>query len=128
MAKKILHVVETAWRATLEEQDDPVLWLAQALRKGGAESHVLLRGNAVGYAVKEQDASGLAFGARRQTQPPRIPEDLARLRGLGATVYVVDEDLEERGIRPSDLVGGVERVGEEALPRLFAEHEQVWHW
>lgn len=128
MAKKILHIVETGYRATLEEQDDPVLWLAQSLRNNGADGHVLLRGSAVSYAVKGQDASGLAFGERRQTQPPRLADDLARLHGSGAALYVVDEELKERGIRADELIDGVERVSRESLPRLLEEHEQVWQW
>lgn len=128
MSKKILHIVETAYRATLEEQDDPVLWLAQSLRNNGADGHVLLRGNAVSYAVKGQDAAGLAFGERKQTQPPRLAEDLARLHASGAALYVVDEELKERGIRSDELIEGVERVSVESLPRLFSEHAHVWQW
>jgi hypothetical protein len=37
------------------------------------------RGNAVNYAVRGQDAAGLAFGTWRQTQPPRLADDIAAL-------------------------------------------------
>lgn len=128
MANRILQVIETAYRATLEEQDDPVLWLAQSLRNSGLDVHVLLRGNAVNYAVRGQDASGLVFGDRRQTQPPRLEEDLARLVRAGARVYLAEDDLGPRGIEASELIDGLTAVRNSGLPALFAEHEQVWHW
>ena len=67
---KILSVVDTAYRATLEEQDDTILWLSHALRNNGAEVGILLTGNAVNYALHGQDAAGLAFGNKRVAHPP----------------------------------------------------------
>jgi hypothetical protein len=125
---KILAIVETAYRATLEEQDDPVLWITQALRGAGADIHVLLRGAAVNYGVRDQDASGLRFGARAQTQPPRIERDLEALKTKGISVYYVEDDARARGIRPDELVGGLTAVRGESLPSLFRGYEQVWHW
>ena len=43
-------------------------------------------------------------------------------------VYVVEEDLAERGIASDELVSGVELLSRRALPGLFAEYEIVSHW
>jgi sulfur transfer complex TusBCD TusB component (DsrH family) len=128
MAKKILSILETAYRATLEEQDDTVVWLTQAMRAAGADLTVVLRGNAVNYAVAGQDASGLAFGDRRQTNPPRLGEDVAKLAAGGVAVLVVEDDLTARGIERTDLVEGIETVSHVVLTRLICGHDQVWHW
>ena len=128
MSKRSLHIVQTAYRATLEEQDDPVLWLVHSLRNNGAPVHVLLQGSAVSYAVRDQDASGLAFGARKQTQPPRLADDLRALVGKDVAVFYVAEDARARGIGADELVEGVHSVARTALPELLERYEQVWQW
>ena len=128
MPKRILHVIESAYRGTLEEQDDTVVWIVHAMKGAGAELGVLLRGAAVNYAARGQDASGLAFGDRRQTQPPRIAEDLAALVAKGVQVRVVQEDAQERGLARPELVEGTLAVRSEELPRLFESYDQVWCW
>jgi sulfur relay (sulfurtransferase) DsrF/TusC family protein len=128
MPKRILQVVDSAYRATLEEQDDTVLWITQAMKGAGGDFSVLLRGSAVNYAVRGQDASGLAFGAKRQTQPPRIAEDVAKLIEKGIEVFVVSDDLAERGLERGDLIAGPKPVSREELAKLFAPYDMVWHW
>jgi sulfur relay (sulfurtransferase) DsrF/TusC family protein len=128
MAKKVLSIVTTAYRATLEEQDDTILWLSHALKGAGADLDVLLRGNAVNYAVRGQDASGLQFGERRQTEPPRLDEDVSKLAAKGVTVFIVDDDLRERGIDHADLISGVQPVARAEIPGLFGRYDQVWSW
>jgi len=125
---KALNVVETAYRATLEEQDDPIVWLMHAMKGAGADLAVLLRGNAVNYAAKRQDASGLCFGTERQTEPPRLAEQVAGLCGKGVAVYIVGEDLAERGLESSDIIDGLTSISRSQLPRLMAAYDQVWHW
>jgi hypothetical protein len=126
--KRILQVIATAYRGTLEEQDDTVVWLTHALKGANAGVDVCLRGNAVNYAVSGQDASGLAFGAKRQTQPPRLAEQIATLIEKGVIVYVVPEDAAERGIAREALLGGLRPAARGELPALFAAYDQVWHW
>jgi hypothetical protein len=84
---KALNIIESAYRATIEEQDDTIVWLTHAMKAADADLAVLLRGNAVNYAVRLQDAAGLAFGDWWQTQPPRPADDIAALSARGITVY-----------------------------------------
>jgi intracellular sulfur oxidation DsrE/DsrF family protein len=128
MAMKVLNIIECAYRATIEEQDDTIVWLTHAMKAAGADVAVLLRGNAVNYAAHGQDAAGLAFGGWRQTQPPRLANDVASLMAKGVAVYVLAEDVAQRGLGMDDLVPGLERVTRDNLPGLFAAHDQIWHW
>ncbi len=125
---KILSIIESGYRATLEEQDDTIVWITNALKGAGADITVLLRGNAVNYAVKGQDASGLSFGARKQTQPPRIDSDLAKIMEKGIAVYVVEDDVSERGLERTDLIAGLNSVPRSGLPALIAEYDHIWSW
>ena len=128
MSKRVLNVISTAHRATLEEQDDTIVWLTHAMKGAGADLDVVLRGNAVGYAVKGQDASGLEVGGWRQTQPPRIDQEVAKLKSKGVRVFVVEEDLTDRGVTRAELIAEVDPVGRSGLPALFAGYDQVWTW
>jgi hypothetical protein len=125
---KTLQIIRTAYRATIEEQDDTVVWITRAMRGAGAELDVLLTGDAVNYAVRAQDASGLAFGAWKQTQPPRIAGDVAALLEKGVSVFFIAEDAKERGLDDVPLVEGVRRIGSKELPDLLGRYERVWQW
>jgi intracellular sulfur oxidation DsrE/DsrF family protein len=125
---KVLNIVEAAYRATLEEQDDTIVWLTHALRGANATVDVLLRGNAVNYAVRTQDASGLKFGDQAQTQPPQIASDLAKLGAKGAKIFVVEDALRERGIDKAELIDGLDFIPRQRVAKLYAEYDQVWQW
>ncbi len=126
MTPKVLSIIETAYRATLEEQDDTTVWFLHALKGAGSPQTLLLRGNAVNYAVRSQDASGLAFGARKQTQPPRLAEDLSSISRKGVTVLLQKEDVERLGLSRDQLIPEVELVGRTRIATLMDEHDLVW--
>jgi hypothetical protein len=128
MPKKILHIVDSAYRATIEEQDDTVIWFAHAMKGAGADVSVLLRGNAVNYALEGQDASGLSFGAKKQTQPPTLDADLAKLAAKGVEIFFVAEDARERGLDPGGFVAGPKSVSRKELAPLLGRHDLVFHW
>ncbi len=125
---KILSIVDTAYRATLEEQDDTILWLNHALRNNGAEISILLTGNAVNYAVQGQDAGGLAFGDKRVAHPPQLDQDLIRLIAAKVPVAVVDEDARERGLAAERLVAGITTVKRSDLAAEMERFDHVWRW
>ena len=125
---KILSIVETAYRATVEEQDDTVLWSTHMLKNAGTDIAILLRANAVNYAAKGQDASGLRFGEMTMAHPPEIDKDVSKMIEKGIPVFIVEEDFKERGLADDDLITGIQKLKRKAIPELIDEHEQVWHW
>ena len=116
---KALNIIETGYRATLEEQDDPGVWLSYTLKVAGGDVDVLLRGNAVNYAVKGQDSTGLQYGAWQQTQPPRLADNIASLTSKGIVVFIVSEDLQERGLEGVPLVEGLTPVTRKRIGASF---------
>jgi sulfur relay (sulfurtransferase) DsrF/TusC family protein len=129
MAKKTLNIVESAYRAVMEEQDDTILWLLAAMQGAGAEHTVVLRGNAVNYAVAGQGAPGLSIGGWKQSQAPRMHDDVIDLIDKrNIPVFVIEEDLVARGIERDELIPGVELLSLKMLPKRMAEYEIVSHW
>jgi len=125
---KTLSIVECAYRGTIEEQDDTVLWFNQAMVNAGFEVDVLLRGNAVNYAVRGQDVSGLRFGAASLDNPPHIDKDVEWFQAKNRTVYVVAEDLADRGIDRAELVEPVKVVPRAEVARIVTGYDRVYNW
>jgi hypothetical protein len=125
---KTLSIIESAYRATLEEQDDTIVWIHGAMKGAGAELALLLRGNAVNYLVEGQNAGGLAFGDWEQTQPPRLASDLVALAGKGVEICYVAEDAAERGIERSEVIAEARPVARNAVAELIGRHDRVWYW
>ncbi|MGH9136492.1 MAG: hypothetical protein ACRD0G_05510 [Acidimicrobiales bacterium] len=125
---KVLNIVETPYRATVEEQDDTVLWLTNMFKRSGLDIAVLLRASATNYAVRGQDASGLRIGGIELHNPPRPDHDVAALLDLGVPVHYVREDAEERGLPAGRFIDGAKPVSRRELPAMLEQYDQVWHW
>lgn len=125
---KILSVIDTAYRGTLEEQDDAALWFNHACRNSGADISILLTGNAVNYAVVSQNPDILCFGKGGVPHPSRFQEDLTTLISGGSTVYIMMDDLDERGISSDELIQVTEGIRRTQLAELLLEFDHIWHW
>ena len=124
----ILSIVENAYRATLEEQDDAALWFNGALRKAGTNTNLLLQKNAVHYAMANQRRPRLVIGDIEVENPPEFDQDLLRMIDDGAKVYVVLDDLDDLGLKDVELIRGVETIPRSRLAEVTAKYDQVWWW
>ena len=127
MSKKTLNIVESAYRAVMEEQDDTILWLLAAMQGAGAEHTVVLRGNAVNYLVL-QACPPLKVGSLGVNHPARPNEDIRRLREKGVKVFALADDLTERGISEGNCISGAQIIRRTDVAGLMDDYEQVWHW
>lgn len=125
---RVLQIIEPAYRATLEEQDDTVLWFTRAIRAAGAAADVLLVGTAVNYAMRGQDAAGLRIGAWSQRNPPAIAQEISRLIESGAHVSALSEDLAQRGIALESMAAGIATISRKQLGALFSQYDRIWKW
>jgi hypothetical protein len=125
---KVLNILSTGYRATLEEQDDTVVWICHALKNAGAEVDLLLRGSAVNYLVAGQHAPPLAIGDRRQRHSPDPHGQLLGLSAKGVAVFALAEDLMRYGLGEASAPPAIRLIATSSLPVLASEYDQIWHW
>ena len=91
----LLCICDQGYRASVEEQDDTVVWMAHMLQKNDTPTALLLRGSAVNYANKAQRSVPVQFGEWKQAHPADFPRDLSRFQADGGKLLVLAEDLAE---------------------------------
>jgi len=125
---KVLNIISSGYRATLEEQDDTIVWLSHMLAGAGAEVDILLRGAATNYVVKGQKAGALSIGGRHQKHAPDVYGQVATLAEKGANIFVLEDEVKRRGLAKAPKLAAVESVSTRKMARLFDRYDLIWHW
>ncbi|HEV8437149.1 MAG TPA: DsrE family protein [Methylomirabilota bacterium] len=127
MAKKILSILSHTEYGNLEDSDIGLFASAFA-PVAGQQMTLLLREDAVNYAVRGQDGTGIKI-AGTPIQPGFLIEtDLRSINQSNIPVFAIREDLEERGIEPNDLIEGVKLMSHQELGKLVDQFDSVWNW
>ena len=126
--KSFISIFDLGYRATVEEQDDTIIWMTHMLQKSGVQGALLLRGSAVNYASKHQRSVPVTFGNWTQKHPADLARDLQRFQGEGGRVFALQKDLERRAIDTDELIDGVTTVEGDAVAGLLAEYDLVFNW
>ena len=127
MPKKILSVLSHTEYGNLEDSDIGLFASAFA-PVAGQNLTLLLREDAVNYAVRGQDGTGIKI-AGTPIQPGFLIEtDLKSLGQSNIPVYAVREDLAERGINPNEVIDGVRLMSRTELGKLVDQFDSVWNW
>ena len=125
---RTLHLLRTAYRATIEEQDDPVLWLLRSLAANGQLLDIVLCGAAVSYLAANQSSATFAIADRPLARPPDVRDDLASAVADGIGVFYVAEDARRRFLAPAQLLPGATPVALAELGDMLRRYRRVHAW
>jgi len=128
MANKVLVIFEKPIYLSFEPVDPHLFATALGVVDTPLEISVLLKDSAVTYAVSEQTVSARILGQEIMegtTTPARIVSFMIE---QGASVRIVREHLEERGLVPQNLVSGVQILEERETVDLIESHDSVIVW
>lgn len=122
---KVLQVVNQLPRTLNGELANPSPDFTEPKQTLRDERMVLLCGQAVYYAIVKRHRPILTAGSRRETEAAAIPADITDLLEDGVPVYVVLEDLADRGLGDLPLLKGVQPVSRMEIIDLCEEVDQI---
>lgn len=127
MAKKILSVLSHTEYGNLEDSD--IGLFASAFAPVASQPlTLLLREEAVSYAVRGQDGSGIKIAGAAVQPGFLIETDLKSVSQSNIPVYAVREDVAERGIQPDELIPEVQLLSKTELGKFVDQFDTVWNW
>ena len=127
MPKKILSVLAHTEYGNLEDSDIG-LFASAFSSVAGQPLTLLLREDAVNYAVRGQDGTGIKIAGLTIQPGFLIETDLSSLKQSNIPVYAVSEDLEERGLKQADLIAGVQFLSKKEMGKFVDQFDTVWNW
>ena len=126
--KTSLAIVERAFRGTLEEQYGHIIWLSRVVRKMGGQTSLLLKGDAVLFAVREQTAQVLQIGNALISGLPHYESTLEEMKKEQVPLFAFRPDMERLNILEARLVPGVVPIGLKDLAVMCGKYDAVWFW
>ncbi len=127
MAKKILSVLSHTEYGNLEDSDIGLFASAFAPATG-TEMTILLSEDAVNYAVRGQQGTGIKIAGAPVQPGFLIESDVQAVQDSKIPVYAIREDLDERGIREDDIIAGITLMNRRELGKLVDRFDTVWNW
>src|SRR5712692_6469827 len=127
MAKNILSVLSHTEYGNLEDSDIGLFASAFA-PVTGHQMTILLSEDAVNYAVRGQDGTGISIAGGTVQPGFLIETDLQSVQDSKIPVYAVREDLEERGLSEGELVTGVQVIRRGDYGKFIDQFDTVWNW
>ena len=127
MAKNILSVLSHTEYGNLEDSDIGLFASAFAPATGN-QMTILLSEDAVNYALRGQDGTGIKIAGGTVQPGFLIETDIQSVQDSKIPVYALREDLEERGIAEGDLVKGVKLLGRNEFGKFVDQFDSVWNW
>lgn len=128
MTARNLAIIERSFYGTIEKQYDENLWLAHVLKKMGDELSLLLRGNAVLYAISGSEPSPLHIGDISLHHLPDYYQSLQNLVAADVDVFIIADDCYRLNIKPADLYSAVKVVSEAYMACLLETFDNIWFW
>jgi hypothetical protein len=126
---KVIGVIEAVRGARAGGEDDPAVRLAHATKDKGSDLHLLLRGEAVVYAARETYAPDTGLSdAPGASLIHYQGGDVVDLIWKGVKIFVIGEDLADRGLAGEDIVGGLSPVSRAELPAFLERFDRVCYF
>lgn len=127
MPKKILSVLSHTEYGNLEDSDIGLFASAFAPATGSPMT-ILLAEEAVNYAVRGQDGTGIQIAGGTVQPGFLIETDLQSVREANIPVYAFREDVERRGLSSHELIPGITLMSRSDFGKFVDQFDTVWNW
>ncbi len=127
-SKTSLAIVERAYRGSIEEQYGHIVWLSRIMKGMNAPTALLLKGDTVMFAKRQQAHTKLTIGDMQLNVLSHYESGIMDLMAAGVPLYGWHPDLVRLQLTESTMVEGIEWIRDADMPGLISRHDCVWYW